>query len=92
LPFVSEKEAGSMIRFNPQLTNRAIERILELSADAQIERRKTAKGTPEFHHLSGAIAAYGRGLELLVELQQREELYAMIGELDLPGSGSELVH
>ena len=38
----------------------AIERVLELSADAQITRRKTPKDSPAFHSLTGAIAAYGK--------------------------------
>ena len=43
----------------------AIERILELSADAQVTRRKTPKDSPSFHNLTGAIAAYGKALDLL---------------------------
>jgi hypothetical protein len=38
------------------------------------------------------ITAYGKALSLLVELQQRDEFYAMICGLDLPEPGSELVH
>jgi hypothetical protein len=34
----------------------AIERVLELSADAQITRRITPKDSPAFHSLTGAIA------------------------------------
>ena len=65
------------------LANRVIDRILELSADAQIRRRETAKGSPEFHKLTGAIAAYGKALALLTALQRREEFYAVIGQLDV---------
>jgi len=36
---------------------RAIERILELSADAQITRRMVAKDSLAFQNLTGAIAA-----------------------------------
>ena len=61
-------------------TDKAIERIIELSADAQITRRVTAKDSPAFHNLTGAIAAYGRALALLTALQQREEFYAIIAE------------
>lgn len=60
----------------------AIERVLELSADAQITRRKTPKGSAAFHSLTGAIAAYGKTLALLTALQQREEFYAMIAQCE----------
>jgi hypothetical protein len=56
----------------------AIERILELSADAQITKRMVAEDSAAFHNLSGAIAAYGRALALLTALQQREEFYAIV--------------
>ncbi len=59
-------------------TDKAIERIIELSADAQITRRVTAKDSPAFHNLTGAIAAYGRALALLTALQQREEFYTRV--------------
>jgi hypothetical protein len=61
----------------------AIERVLELSADAQITRRKTAKDSPAFHTLTGAIAAYGKALALLTALQQREEFYRIIAQCEL---------
>jgi len=59
-------------------TDKAIERIIELSADAQITRRVTAKDSPAFHNLTGAVAAYGKALTLLTALQQREEFYAVV--------------
>ena len=59
-------------------TDKAIERIIELSADAQITRRVTAKDSPAFHNLTGAIAVYGRALALLTALQQREEFYTIV--------------
>jgi hypothetical protein len=46
----------------------AIERILELSADAQMKRREAAEDSPAFHNLTGAIAAYGKALDLLSKL------------------------
>ena len=55
-----------------------IERILELSADAQIKRREVAKGSPAFHSLTGAIAAYGRVLALIAALEQPEEFLASL--------------
>jgi hypothetical protein len=51
----------------------AIERVLELSADAQIRRGETSKESPAFHRLTGAIAAYAKALALPTALQQREE-------------------
>jgi hypothetical protein len=66
------------------LANTVIERVLELSADAEIRRRGTVKDSPEFQKLTGAIAAYGKTLVLLTALQQRDEFYAMIGKRDVP--------
>ena len=56
----------------------AIERILELSAEAQITRRIMAADSPAFHNLTGAIAAYGKALALLTALRQREEFYTIV--------------
>jgi hypothetical protein len=61
----------------------AIERVLELSADAQITRRKTPRDSPAFHSLTGAIAAYGKALAILTALQQREEFFAIIAQCEL---------
>ncbi len=63
-----------MMKTNSDFANKGIERILELSADAHIRRQGTIMGSPEFHKLTGAIAAYGRTLALLTGLQQWEEL------------------
>ena len=60
----------------------AIERVLELSADAQIIRRKTPKDSPAFHSLTGAITAYGKALAILTALQQREEFYSIIAQYE----------
>ena len=65
--------------------DQAIERVLELSADAQITRRKTPKDSPAFHSLTGAIAAYGKALAILTALQLREEFYAIIAQHELSG-------
>jgi hypothetical protein len=59
----------------PSVAEKAIARILELSADLQIKRHATAKYSFEFQEYSAAIAAYGEVLELLTGLQL-EELYA----------------
>ena len=65
----------------------AIERVLELSADAQITRRRTPKDSAAFHSLKGAIAAYGKALTLLIALQQREQFYAVIAQCFPSASG-----
>jgi hypothetical protein len=68
---------------SPGHADRAIERVLELSADAQITRRQTPKNSPTFYSLTGAIAAYGKALALLTALQQREEFYRIISQSEL---------
>ena len=73
-----------MMKPSAGLANKVIDQILELSADAQIRRRETVKGSPEFRKLTGAIAAYGKALALLTALQRREEFYAMIHQFDAP--------
>lgn len=65
------------------LANLAIEGVLELSADAHIQRKMAARDSSDFHRLTGAIAAYGNALAVLVSLKEREELCAMIAELNL---------
>jgi hypothetical protein len=52
--------------------DQAIERVLELSADAQIIRRKTSKDSPAFHSLTGAITAYSKTLAILSAGSQKE--------------------
>lgn len=68
-----------MMKSNSSLAGKVIERIVELSADAHIRRRGACKDSPEFHNLSGAIAAYGKALALLTALQQREKFFAVVG-------------
>ena len=70
----------------------AIEQVLELSADAHIERRMTAQGSPAFDRLTGAIAAYGKALAVLVQLEEREEFYALIAQLNLSESVTGVAH
>jgi hypothetical protein len=67
----------------PSVAEKAVERILELSAGLQIRRRATAKYSFEFQEYTATIAAYGEVLELLTGLQ-REEMYSP--SLDLLGS------
>ena len=74
------------------LANLVIEEVLELSADAHIQRKMTARGSSDFHRLTGAIAAYGNALAVLVTLQEREELCAMIADLNLADSVSGVAH
>jgi hypothetical protein len=62
----------------------AIERLLELSAEAQITRRQTHRDSPAFHALSGAIAAYGKALALLTAFQQREEFFRIVAQAEFP--------
>ena len=73
-----------MMKANLGLANKGIERILELSADAHIRRRGTVKDSPEFHNLTGAIAAYGNALALLTAMQELEEFYGIFGQHDVP--------
>jgi hypothetical protein len=61
-----------------------MERVLDFSADAQIERRKMAKDSPAFHRLTGAISAYAKTLTILAALQQREEFLAVVAQSELP--------
>ncbi|OLB32600.1 MAG: hypothetical protein DMG41_11040 [Acidobacteria bacterium] len=81
-----------MMTSDTGLANLAIEQVLELSADAHIERRMTAQDSAAFQRLTGAIHAYGKALSLLVALQEREEFFAMIAQLNLPVSVTGLAH
>jgi hypothetical protein len=69
------------MRFNSGLAA-GIERVLELSVDAHVKRREVAMDSPEFHNSTGAIAAYGKVLAMLTELQQLEELYTLVGQYE----------
>jgi len=44
----------------------------------------TARDSPEFHNLTGAIAAYGKTLALLTALQELEEFYDIMDLQDVP--------
>jgi hypothetical protein len=69
------------MNFKPGFSSEVIQRILELSADAQIERRAAGKESPAFYRLTGEIAAYGKMLALLTAFREQEECYAIISEL-----------
>src|SRR5215471_15110726 len=93
VPYSYKKEGGlPAMKASSGLANLAIEGVLELSADAHIQRKMSARGSSDFHRLTGAIAAYGNALAVLVALQERDELSAMIAELELPGSVTEVAH
>lgn len=81
-----------MTEGNVSFANRAMEGILELSADAQIERRKVAKDSAAFQSLTGAIIAYGKAIGVLLAVQREEEFYAMLNELNLPEYVLDQVH
>ena len=65
------------------IAEKGIEMILELSADAQIQRRQTQEGSAAFHKLSGTIAAYGKALALLAALHQREEFFFVVNHAEM---------
>jgi hypothetical protein len=48
----------------------AIDRILELSAEAQTRRREAAENSTAFYKLTGAVLAYGQALDLLTKLRK----------------------
>ena len=50
--------------------DKAIYRILELSAEAQTKRREATENSPSFHKLTGAVLAYGDALDLLTKLRK----------------------
>ena len=61
----------------------ALERVLKLSAGAQLTRRKAPEDSRAFHRLTGAIAAYGKALAILTALQAREECCSIIVQYEL---------
>ena len=63
------------------LANLAIEQVLELSADAHIERRMTAEDSAAFQRLTGAIAACGKALSVPVATRLRYR--ALLGRFRL---------
>jgi hypothetical protein len=66
-------------------TEKIKELILELSADAHIERRGVEKDSAAFFSLTAAIGAYGRVLAHLTLLQAaEEELLAFAGHYSAP--------
>ena len=64
------------------LVDKAVQRILEMSADLQIKRRATTKYSLAFHDLSIAIAAYGDVLRVLTALRDHEQYSCTLGLLN----------
>ena len=62
------------------LANEVIQRLLELSANAHVQRRRVATDSPAFHVLTGEIAAYGKVLALLTALEAREEFDPIVDQ------------
>jgi hypothetical protein len=75
---VANKEFLVMRKPTSGIAERGIERIVALSADAHIQRRDVPRDSEMFHNLTGQIAAYGKALENLVDLQQEEEFIALL--------------
>lgn len=72
---------------SPSCLERAIERIVERSADLQIKRRGAMKHSVEFHDYGVTIAAYGEALAVLTALQEQEEYsanFGLLGSLSSP--------
>jgi hypothetical protein len=70
------------------VADKAVERIVELSADLQIKRRATPKWSLANYDLGVAIHAFGEALEVLTSLQREEEEYpvgvGVFGAVDSP--------
>lgn len=81
-----------MMKGSSSLTDEAIERIVELSADAQIERRRIAKDCMAFRQLTGAITAYGKAIGILVAVREQEELWDILCTVSLLESAGEQIH
>jgi hypothetical protein len=62
--------------------DKVTELVLELSAEALIQKRAAAKDSPAFQSMTGAISAYGRVLAELTILQESDELFALAGQSD----------
>jgi hypothetical protein len=80
------------MKTNLGFANDLLEQLLELSADAQIERRTMAIDRPAIDRLNGEIAAYGKVLTVLTGLLKREEFNAIIRKMGLAQLASERVN
>ena len=69
------------------LVDKAIERILEMSADLQIKRRASEQFSLAYHDYGVQIVAYGKVLDVLTRLQRQEECspsLELLGSLQRP--------
>jgi hypothetical protein len=78
---LNERRERPMMESDASLASELLDEVLELSADAQIQRRATVKDTPAFHNLTGEVAAYGKVLGLLTAVEKREEFYSLLVEM-----------
>ena len=67
-----------MKKLNSGPVDKAIERIVELSADAQIRRREILGNSVAYYTLIETIAAYGKALALLAAL--RKEFHTTVDQ------------
>lgn len=81
-----------MINFKSSFVESFIGHILELSAQAQIERRKMEKSSPAFQRLSGTVLAYGNVLALLTAFREMEELEALLGQTNPQDCALAMTH
>lgn len=81
-----------MMKFKLGLAEKLMEQVLELSAEAQIERRKTERSSVAFQSLSGEIVAYGNMLALLTTMQAAEELDPLLSDWNLRDCAVALTH
>lgn len=81
-----------MMTLKSGIAERVVEHVLELSAEAQIERRKTEKSSTEFQTLTGAIAAYGTVLALLTTLKAAEDLDVALVQWAAPECAASLTN
>ena len=78
-----------MMMESSSLLEKAIARIVEMSADLHIQRLRTTQYSLEFHDYTVRIAAYGKVLALLTRLQQQDECAATFGLLGSLGTPRE---
>lgn len=71
------------MKFKSSFAEPFMEQILELSAEAQIKRRRMEKSSAAFEKLSGAIVAYGNVLALLTTFRELEALDALPAHWDI---------
>lgn len=80
------------MRFKSSFAQPFMEQILELSAQAQIERRRVDKSSAAFERLSGAILTYGNVLALLTTFRELEALDALPAHWDIHDYAMAVTH